>query len=125
MNKIRFEKELVLENSYSSTNIGKHINEMELFIHPHGKSGCIVWNYWPENDEDDNETVIGLWFNGNKEIEDYDGVYELPEEAVKLIRDNGYGFDENMKESYPDEDEEYEKELREVDDYKALKRCQD
>jgi hypothetical protein len=126
MNKIKFEQELVLSNSYSSKNIGKHINEMELIIHSHGKSGCIIWNYWPENDEDDmDETVIGLWFNGNKELEDYDGVYELPKEAIQLLKDNGYGFDENMRETYPDEDDEYEKELREVDDDKTLKRCQD
>jgi len=111
MNKIKFEQELVLSNSYSSKNIGKHINEMELRIHPHGKSGCIIWNYWPENDEDNmDETVIGLWFNGNEEVEDYDGVFELPTEALKLIRDNGYGFNEDMRESYPDPTPEFTKE---------------
>ena len=27
---------------------------------------------------------IGLWFDG-KSLEDYDGVFELPKEAIKLI----------------------------------------
>jgi hypothetical protein len=121
-NILEFKSHLVLETSYKSNDIGEHFNQMELRVHDHGKTGCIIWNYGVKAADED-ETVIGLWFNGNKELEDYDGVYSLPKEAITLLRSNGYDLDEDMKETYPDENHEYEKELKEVDDAKTMKRC--
>ena len=35
----------------------------------------------------------GLWFE-NKSLIDYDGVYELPNEIIKALIENGYNMDE-------------------------------
>ena len=99
-NIIEFEQELVLETSYSTTNLGKFFNRMELVIHAGGKSGCIVWNYGKKSPDED-ETIFGLCFNGN-ELEDYDGVYELPKEAITLIKQNGYVLSDDLVACYPD-----------------------
>lgn len=54
-----------------------------------GSDGKGSWEY--HSDEDDEETYVegGLWFEG-KEVVDYDGIYELPEEVKMAIRDMGY-----------------------------------
>lgn len=51
------------------------------------------WEY--QEDEDDEETYMegGIWFDG-KQIEDYDGCFELPEEVVAALNELGYSLDE-------------------------------
>ena len=100
-NVIEFKQELNLQNNYASIDLGMHFNRMELVIRPGGYSGYIIWNYGKKAANED-ETVIGLWFNGNSELSDYDGVYELPKEAIQLLKLNGYDLDEDQKETYPD-----------------------
>lgn len=52
------------------------------------------WEY--QSDEDDEETYFegGLWFE-EKEVVDYDGIYELPKEVKLAIRDMGYEIEED------------------------------
>jgi len=47
------------------------------------------WEY--QSDEDDEETYSegGLWFEG-KELVDYDGCYELPQEVAMAVKELGY-----------------------------------
>jgi hypothetical protein len=103
-NILEFKQELNLQTSYSRIDLGMHFNRMELNIRPDGYGGCIIWNYGKQAADED-ETIIGLSFNGNGELCDYDGVFELPKEAITLLRSNGYDLDEDMKESFPDEEE--------------------
>ncbi len=51
------------------------------------------WEY--QEDEDDEETYMegGIWFDG-KQIEDYDGCFELPEEVVAALNELGYSLDD-------------------------------
>ena len=51
------------------------------------------WEY--QEDEDDEETYMegGIWFDG-KQIEDYDGCFELPEEVVAALNELGYSIDD-------------------------------
>lgn len=51
------------------------------------------WEY--QEDEDDEETYMegGIWFDG-KQVEDYDGCFELPEEVVAALNELGYSLDE-------------------------------
>jgi hypothetical protein len=101
-NVLEFKHELCLESSYSRIDLGMHFNRMELKIDKSGYYGHIIWNYG-KNAADEDETVIGLSFNGNGELCDYDGVFDLPKEAIQLIKANGYTLDDDMKETYPDE----------------------
>lgn len=49
------------------------------------------WEY--QSDDNDEETYSdgGLWFDG-KELVDYDGCYELPEEVMLAIKERGYNI---------------------------------
>lgn len=123
-NIIKFTTDLIVSDSNSSNDIGSHCNIMELFIHSAGDSGYIVWNYWPEEfPDDDDEEVIGLTFNDDDELMDFDGVFSLPKEAIQLLQDNGYILDENLSEVFG-EDYQSNKELVSVDLDKTMKRSQ-
>ena len=54
------------------------------------------WEY--QEDEDDEETYNegGLWFE-DKELVDYDGCFELPEEVKLALDDLGYRFEDEDK----------------------------
>lgn len=47
---------------------------------------------WEVGEEDDFEE-IGIWTQGKKVIE-YDGVFELPKEAIELLRQAGFVYAE-------------------------------
>ena len=81
--RVSFRAPLVLEYSSSPvvTELGEFDNEMVFF--KDGDSGYIQWDY-TDSDGDEDETIIGLTFEGN-ELVDYYGVFELPKEAVQLI----------------------------------------
>ena len=85
-----FKAELVLETSFTPTSkpLGLFDNTMTLYVDKHNNKGFIEWEY-ENNDEDDGAEEIGLWFEGNK-VTDYDGVFELPTEAIQLLVENGY-----------------------------------
>ena len=121
-NVIEFEEELVIESSHCSNDIGTYFNRMELKVDPDTQDGYIIWNFGKESADED-ELVIGLSFNVNGELSDYDGVYSLPKEALYLLKSNGYKLDADMMDTYPDENYEFEKELQEVDDEKSMNRC--
>ena len=84
-----FTTELVLERTCTPVleNLGVYNNTMDLYIHDGCKSGLIEWTY--ENEDDDGVEHIGLWFDG-KTVTGYDGVFELPQEAIQLLEENGY-----------------------------------
>lgn len=89
-----FKTNLVLE--YSSTPIPTQLGEgdctMTLYMSENGYEGSINWEYDTDGDED--EVGIGLWFSeGDKVLTDYDGVFELPQQAIELLEENGYNAD--------------------------------
>jgi hypothetical protein len=96
--KIEFTCELVRERSCTPTveRLGTFNSTMELFT-PTGTiekgapgEGSIEWNAEPVNDDGEGEnTGIGVWWNEQLELIDYDGVFELPKEAIKFLEDLG------------------------------------
>lgn len=44
-----------------------------------------------------NKTGVGggLWFDEDKVLIDYDGVFELPEEVKSTLKEHGYGIEED------------------------------
>jgi hypothetical protein len=81
---------LTLETSMSATptKLGKHTSTMTLYgfeLDPN--YFFIEWDI-PTLDEVEN---IGIWCeDGTKELRDYDGVFELPLEAIELLQENGF-----------------------------------
>lgn len=55
------------------------------------------YGYFERNSGPDGGTSGGLWFaindEGKRELVDYDGVYALPQQIVKALRDAGYYLD--------------------------------
>lgn len=85
-----FESELVSETAFNVTPLGKAKSTFSLLVNNEGTSGVINWEYeFIDDEEEGGEEAIGLWFEGNKVV-DYDGVFELPEEAIQMLVENGY-----------------------------------
>ncbi len=84
---LTFSSVLGLETSMSPMveSFGECLSTMELFTDDENIPSMIEW-YVEELERTEH---IGLWFEG-KELVDYDGVFELPTEAVKLIRKAKY-----------------------------------
>ena len=57
------------------------------------EDGTGSWEY--QSDEDDEETYSegGLWFEG-RELVDYDGCFELPEEVKLALQELGFKMEE-------------------------------
>jgi hypothetical protein len=90
--KKEFNSHLNLEYSSTPTPtpLGNAKCEMELFMNNDNSYGCIQWEY--ELDNGDSDCVdIGVWFEeGTKVLRDYDGVFELPKQAIELLEENGF-----------------------------------
>jgi hypothetical protein len=86
---VSFESNINVDNGSYNIPQGKMLSEMELYTNENGTPTGIEWVVY--NQEGDAEFVeeIGLFFDG-KTLIDYDGVFELPVEAAKLIRKAGY-----------------------------------
>ena len=80
----------------------KILNETITYNHPYlgeielevtiDQSDCYGWfeYYDTESGGEQCHSEGGLWFDGSKELIDYDGVFELPNKAIELINKLGY-----------------------------------
>ena len=84
-----FTSHLNSETSFGSTSLGTHESTMELFAYADGSYG-IEWDI----DALDTTEHIGIWVEaGTKIMEDYDGVFGLPQQAIELLEENGFNCD--------------------------------
>lgn len=77
-----------------NTSLGTFTSTMELFLDTDNKvngSGLIEWDI-PELETTES---IGVWW-ADGELTDYDGVFELPEQAVELLRHYGIKVSEDF-----------------------------
>jgi hypothetical protein len=75
---------LIEEGSWGHRSIGTHASTMTLYLDDGYYQ--IEWDI-PALDTCEH---IGLTFDSRKRLEDYDGVFSLPEAAIKLIRMAGF-----------------------------------
>ena len=80
---LEFSSNLNLDNGVTSRSLGQFYNRMEWIP----ENNYIIWNYGKESWSED-ETVIGIYLENNTLV-DYDGIFELPEQAMILLRTNG------------------------------------
>lgn len=78
---LTFESQINIDNGYMNVPQGVKVSTMT-FMEDHNLIEWII------NDGEFVET-IGVFFEG-KTLIDYDGVFELPKEAIKLMRKAGY-----------------------------------
>lgn len=85
-----FVSQLISETSYHVSELGKHKSTMYLYFDENNCRGLIEWDIPPL------QTVveIGLSFEDDcKNLQDYDGVFSLPKEAIELLEENGFNAD--------------------------------
>ena len=90
-NKATWIGELVSETSFTRTDLGEFTNTMEFgFVKNNKNQGYIEWVFEKVGNPNSQDVVeIGLYFE-NKELVDYDGVFELPEPAILLLESLGF-----------------------------------
>lgn len=94
--KIEFKANLVLERSITPVveQLGEYDSSMELYTQDGTLApgcGTIEWDNTRGEGDDYDEIVehIGVWWNANKELTEYDGVFSLPAEAIQLLEEVG------------------------------------
>lgn len=82
---IRFKSPISIDNGYTNNYQGEYDSTIELFRDEDGVPSGMEWIVG------DVEFVegIGLEFEG-KRLTGYDGVFELPAQAIRMLRDLGY-----------------------------------
>lgn len=91
---LSFTSNINVDNGITNTPQGEKLSEMELFLDDDGVPSMIEWVVYDEEGDTEFVECIGLSFEG-KDLVDYDGVFELPIEAAKLIRKAGYRVSTN------------------------------
>jgi hypothetical protein len=84
---VKFHSSISRDNGYTNEYLGDFDCSMELFTDKDGTPSFIEWIV--EDEEQEMVEGIGLCFDG-KTLQDYDGVFELPKQAIALIRKAGY-----------------------------------
>jgi len=79
-----FHSQVNLDNGITNSKLGDFDYTMELFRNFDG-SMFIEWDI-PRLDR---TTDIGLTFREQNILDGYDGVFELPSQAIELLRENG------------------------------------
>lgn len=88
-----FNSSISIDNGTTNDFQGEMDSTMELFKDDNGVPTMIEWDV-PHIEKTEQ---IGLFFDG-KSLEDYDGVFELPSQAIKLIRKSGYSVPKHFEE---------------------------
>lgn len=94
---LSFTSNINVDNGITNTPQGEKLSEMELYTGDDGVPTGIEWVVYDEEGDTEFVEFIGLNFDG-KTLVDYDGVFELPLEAAKLIRKYGYRVPKDMVE---------------------------
>lgn len=88
--KIDFKSRVTLDTAYGRVaDYGKIDNTMELF--KTGENSYVI--DWTSKDNPNVEAEIGISTKG-KRVTDYDGVFELPKEAKKMLKQEGFNLSE-------------------------------
>lgn len=85
---------LVREGSFGTHPLGAHESTMELFVHDgQAGSGLIEWDI-PSIEETEH---IGLTWDNDKNLLDYDGVFSIPAQAISFLEANGFKVGDDFR----------------------------
>jgi hypothetical protein len=90
----KFSVPVVREYSYTSKveDLGVKECEFKLVIHASGKTGGLICDYGDAGYQD-----MGLWFDDNKNLTDYDGAFCLPDQGIEMLREAGFVVSEEFE----------------------------
>lgn len=90
IDKITFTSPINIDNGFTNIPQGEHESTMELFGDEIGRYR-IEWMIEALNTVE----YIGVFcYDADKVVSDYDGVFELPEQAIQLLEKNGFNCEE-------------------------------
>ena len=92
INKMEFTSNVNRDNGLTNSSIGELTYSMELFTDTDNGDYFIEWDL-PLIEE---TLTIGLCFDEGNNLTDYDGVFELPIQAVTLLRKSGFHVSERF-----------------------------
>lgn len=85
LDKIEFSSNINYDDGSVNRSLGHYKSTMELFAYEdEPKCFLIEWDI-PQLEETHH---IGIWLDRNNELQDYDGVFELPKQAIEILRKN-------------------------------------
>jgi hypothetical protein len=87
-----FTAALIKHGSWGYRPEGIHPSTMVLYMDDDGLTGLIEWDI-PSLSEFEE---IGLWFDEQRNLIDYDGIMALPREAVSLLRSFNFKVSEEF-----------------------------
>jgi len=88
-----FTKALLTHGSWGWRDEGTHPSTMTLYLSADCMRGCIEWDIPALDTVED----IGLWFDENRTLVDYDGIMALPSEAVALLKSFNFNIEEDTE----------------------------
>ncbi len=88
-----FTAHIVSDTSYSRTELGKQVSTMTLYATDTPGYAFIEWDI-PALEQTEQ---IGLNFDVQRNLLDYDGVFSLPKEAIALLRSKGFKVGEDFE----------------------------
>lgn len=88
-----FTTDLIREGSWGAHDLGKHESTMTLYMTERPGHAFIEWDI-PALDE---VVEIGLSFDLEWNLLDYDGTFSLPREAIALLREKGFTVSEEFE----------------------------
>jgi hypothetical protein len=93
-----------LEGSFGSVPVSDRMHStMEFYSRNDNTGGMIEWCVWDADGDAEFVEGIGIWWDAEtKELRDYDGVFEIPREALELLVSMGVKMDNYEEEmNYP------------------------
>jgi|TARA_R110000851_G_scaffold315600_1_gene478228 hypothetical protein len=94
---VEFTSNINRETTSTNESLGEMLSTMELWQDGDKAPTGIEWCVHDIEGDLVEHADIGLEFDG-KSLEGYDGVFELPIEAIKLIRKSGYSVPRHFEE---------------------------
>lgn len=87
-----FNSDISIDNGYTNNYQGKFESTMELFLDDDNKPCGIEWDV----EKLQTTEVIGIEYWDGK-VQGYDGVFELPKQAIDLLEAVGFKVSEDLK----------------------------
>lgn len=91
---ITFISNINIDNGFTNQSIGDKQSSMELFTNDEGEPTFIEWVV---NDDDFIESIGIEYDEYEKEVTGYDGVFDLPKEAIQLLELSGFKVSDDLK----------------------------
>jgi hypothetical protein len=84
---LKFKAPLSIDIGYTNVKVADRADHtFEFFEHEGKNSGMVEWVVELPDGSEEEVAHIGLWWDDERIIQDYDGVFELPEQLLTFLQ---------------------------------------